>query len=40
MSMHTVIEALALVTLWGLRRLTGGYRHRDQPLRTVGAPRP
>lgn len=37
MSMHTVVEALALVTLWGLRRLAGGYRGGDQPLRTVDA---
>lgn len=37
MSMHTVVEALALVTLWGLRRLAGGYRRKDQPLRAVDA---
>jgi dolichol-phosphate mannosyltransferase len=32
MSLRTVVEALALVSLWGLRRLTGGYRGAIRPL--------
>ena len=37
MSMHTVVEALALVTLWGIRRMAGGYRRSDQSLGSVDA---
>lgn len=32
MSMRTVVEALALVSVWGLRRALGGYRRADRPL--------
>jgi len=35
MSMHTVVEALGLVTVWGLRRLLGGYRGLARPLASV-----
>jgi dolichol-phosphate mannosyltransferase len=37
MSMHTVIEALGLVTVWGVRRLMGRYRYSDRPLVKVDA---
>lgn len=32
MSMRVVVEALALVSVWGLRRLLGGYRRPSRPL--------
>lgn len=32
MSMRTVVEALVLVTIWGLRRLLGAYRNVPRPL--------
>ncbi len=37
MSTFIVVEALVLVTWWGVQRLMGGVRNRPQP---VGAPKP
>jgi dolichol-phosphate mannosyltransferase len=34
MSTAIVVEALGLVTWWGLRRLVGGGRARSRPART------